>query len=346
MLSVLRLRVLLIKGLILVTLLTFSAGNQICEKESCSLKPCQNFQKSKFTSENASLFIIEAKGRLGNHLIGYTVIKALNKTLNIQPLVGRETREYLSQYFSNISAPAIEDIFCNWRDLPFEGYQNSIHDLVADESLRKGKLLELWPLGYAYGAKICCPGEDLQKYVQEHYSEFRDGLRFLPEFRDYAADLKRKAAVKVGKNVADITFVGIHNRRTDYLDYMKSKFGVTKNPFKKSYFMAAMEYFREEHENVAFFFVSDDMEWGRKRLKALDDRGDLFFVGNGNTEDPKSIGYDLALLGSCNHTVITWGSFSMWAALFSGGEYYTQYGVIVPKQIQEPEKKRKNRRMG
>lgn len=57
------------------------------------------------------------------------------------------------------------------------------------------------------------------------------------------------------------------------------------------------------------------------------------------TDDADSVGYDLALLAACNHTIITWGSFSMWAAILSGGEYYSEYGVIVPKHIQQPKKK-------
>ena len=46
-----------------------------------------------------------------------------------------------------------------------------------------------------------------------------------------------------------------------------------------------MNVFREEFENVAFMYVSDDMEWGRKNLKN-DNNGDLFFVGAG--EDLKA----------------------------------------------------------
>lgn len=57
---------------------------------------------------------------------------------------------------------------------------------------------------------------------------------------------------------------------------MKSMFGVTKNPYKKRYFVDAMNYFREEHLNPIFLYVSDDMEWGKKHLKGFDD---LYFVG-------------------------------------------------------------------
>ena len=58
---------------------------------------------------------------------------------------------------------------------------------------------------------------------------------------------------------------------------MRGKFGVTKNPYTKSFFQDAMEYFREEYQNVVFFYVSDDMTWGRKNIK--NKQKDLFFVG-------------------------------------------------------------------
>lgn len=145
----------------------------------------------------------------------------------------------------------------------------------------------------------------------------------------------------MGVPLGEITFVGIHNRRTDYVDYMRRRYGETKNPYNKRFFREAMDYFREEHEHPVFFYVSDDMEWGRKNVR--DRHGDLFFVGKGDTDSNDAIGYDLAVLASCNHSVVSWGSFSMWSAFLAGGEYYSQYGVIVPKHIQEPERKRKRR---
>ena len=57
---------------------------------------------------------------------------------------------------------------------------------------------------------------------------------------------------------------------------MEDKFGL-KNPFTEKYFKHAMEYFREDNEHVVFFYVSDDMEWGRQNVKNKE--RDLFFVG-------------------------------------------------------------------
>ncbi len=43
-----------------------------------------------------------------------------------------------------------------------------------------------------------------------------------------------------------------------------------------------MDYYRDEFENVVFVYVSDDMEWGRKKFRKSEN---VFFVGCGNSED-------------------------------------------------------------
>ena len=116
-----------------------------------------------------------------------------------------------------------------------------------------------------------------------------------------------------------------------------------------------MDYFREEFDNVIFLYVSDDMEWGRRNLRGLGE-GDLFFAGGRSAGEVRSIWRkipisshinfqlkDLAVLAACSHTVITWGTFSMWAALLAGGEYFGPYGPIVPAHLQHPKKKKKKK---
>ncbi len=179
--------------------------------------------------------------------------------------------------------------------------------------------------------------------MSRHYlSETRENLRFLDKYSDHAQDLRRRAAAKREIPLDKINFVGIHNRRTDYIEYMESTYG-ERHPFGKRYFRDAMDYFREEYENAVFFYVSDDMEWGRANLRK-GGQNDLYFVGGGDPDSSDSVGYDLAVLASCNHSVVTWGSFSMWSALLSGGEYYGQYGPIVPIDKQQPIKKKRKRK--
>ncbi len=47
------------------------------------------------------------------------------------------------------------------------------------------------------------------------------------------------------------------------------------------------------------------------------------------------MGFDFTLLCHCNHSIISRGSFSNWIADWTGGEYYTEYGSIVPNEIND-----------
>ena len=62
----------------------------------------------------------------------------------------------------------------------------------------------------------------------------------------------------------------------DYIEYARKMYGM--KPIKKSYYYRAMDYFREEHSNVVFLWISDDMEWSKKNVK--NKNGDIFYVGN------------------------------------------------------------------
>ena len=83
--------------------------------------------------------------------------------------------------------------------------------------------------------------------------------------------------LQVGKKPEKITYVGIHNRRTDYLEFRRKRLKLDN--LYEDYFEDAMEYFREEYwdTTVVFVYVSDDMKWGRRNLK---DSKNLFFLGN------------------------------------------------------------------
>lgn len=51
------------------------------------------------------------------------------------------------------------------------------------------------------------------------------------------------------------------------------------------------------------------------------------------SDDEAGDAFDFALLCQCNHSIITRGAFSTWVADWSGGEYYTEYGSIVPNEV-------------
>ena len=55
----------------------------------------------------------------------------------------------------------------------------------------------------------------------------------------------------------------------------------------------------------------------------------------------------MALMASCDHTIISRGSFSSWCSILCGGEYYTEFGLIVPLQhiVDQQTKKHKKKRV-
>lgn len=86
---------------------------------------------------------------------------------------------------------------------------------------------------------------------------------------------------------------------------------------------------------MAFLYVSDDMQWGQQNMK--NKAGDIFFVGDGDSEDDDAVAYDLAILSSSDHTIKSRGTFSLWASMLSGGHYYTeQEGLVPPFELYTP----------
>lgn len=111
----------------------------------------------------------------------------------------------------------------------------------------------------------------------------------------------------------NLTFVGVHVRRGDYVKFMRAVFkGVVAD---RVYLQKAMAYFRLRYDEVAFVVSSDDMKWCVENIDVS--RGDVYFEGEGSHLRP---GRDLALLIYCNHTIMTVGSFGYWAAYLAGGE--------------------------
>ncbi len=138
---------------------------------------------------------------------------------------------------------------------------------------------------------------------------------------------KKKKKRKKGKAKSDggeLVFVGIHCRRTDH-DHLEREKGM--RPLRPSYFLEAMDLFREQfgRDAVVFAFVSDDPDWGRRNLAPRVKQGDLHFAGDGVPDDADSVGHDLALLSLCNHTILSYGTFSFWGGFLAGGAAVVPY---------------------
>ena len=65
----------------------------------------------------------------------------------------------------------------------------------------------------------------------------------------------------------NIVYVGVHNRRTDHLQYQAEGGWITLQP---GYFLEALEVYRQwawrSNKHLVFLFVSDDLGWAREKL--------------------------------------------------------------------------------
>lgn len=171
-----------------------------------------------------------------------------------------------------------------------------------------------------------------RKYYKKYRKESMKALTFRPLFRDHVSKTFNEVKVEARKILDlrkgdEITFVGIHNRRTDYLEFRKKRLKLEE--LRDDYFIDAMEYYRDEYEHPVFLYVSDEKGWiGEDNMRK--EAKDLFFVGCGDGADADCVGKDFAVLAACNHTITSHGSFGHWASYFAGGEIYTEYGAIVP----------------
>ncbi|XP_037796617.1 galactoside alpha-(1,2)-fucosyltransferase 2-like [Penaeus monodon] len=104
--------------------------------------------------------------------------------------------------------------------------------------------------------------------------------------------------------------VGFHVRRTDYAKHAFRIFG-GKLP-GTIYFTRALNYYRRKFSNdVAFVVASDDMAFVRMKLG---NHSDVYFSAGASPFE------DMALLSSCNHSIVTLGSFGFWTGYLAGGE--------------------------
>jgi len=91
------------------------------------------------------------------------------------------------------------------------------------------------------------------------------------------------------------------------------------------YLRRALGYFVQRFAPVQFVVASNDVPWCRKHIRPSATWGRN--AANITFAAGHSAGIDLAILASCNHTVLTTGTYGWWAAWFANGTtvYYSQF---------------------
>ncbi|XP_040204130.1 galactoside alpha-(1,2)-fucosyltransferase 2-like [Rana temporaria] len=152
------------------------------------------------------------------------------------------------------------------------------------------------------------------------YHHIREEILQEFTFQDYIKEEANSYLANLKGNRTNVTFIGVHVRRGDYLRVMaQERKGVVAD---KNYMQKAMDYFRNTYDNPLFVVTSNGMDWCKQNINTS--LGDVHFAGDGKEGSPAG---DFALLAHCNHTIMTIGTFGYWASYLVGGEtiYLTNF---------------------
>ncbi|XP_074060213.1 galactoside alpha-(1,2)-fucosyltransferase 2-like isoform X2 [Macrotis lagotis] len=243
------------------------------------------------TSHPDGIWTVNSIGRLGNQMGEYATLFALAKLNGHQAYISPEMHNYLAPIF-RITLPVLPTSIA--QHIPWRNY--ALHDWMSEEYRHiDGDYVRLtgYPCSWTF------------------YHHIREEIR--REFTLHDHIRKEAQAYLWGIQKNPTTFVGIHVRRGDYVHVMPQVWkGVVAD---KGYLEQAMNWFRTRYSDALFVVTSNEMAWCRDNIDNT--KGDVIFAGDGKEGSPEK---DFALLTQCNHTIMTIGTFGIWAAYLSGGE--------------------------
>ncbi|XP_018321724.1 galactoside 2-alpha-L-fucosyltransferase 2-like isoform X2 [Agrilus planipennis] len=263
-------------------------------------------------------------GQLGNRIWEYMSLYAAYQLYKDEcrfyPYVPMEITKDMEVVFQKLWIPILQDlpeVCIQQREKIVIGGHD---DIPVKELQGKNAVLEL----PKYSARY--------EFVSDYgFDNIRRELRFKPEYvNEVYTNLKSLKSTYYKEN-DDVVFVGMHYRGTDYVPhirkYLHEKF---EGPPTYEYYNKAMSFFQEKYEKVIFILVTIDTNWIDQNKAGFKKDANLA-INPFESEKLK----DLALLSHCNHSIISYGSFSSTAALFAGGTTFV-YDLQIPLNVKGP----------
>ena len=151
----------------------------------------------------------------------------------------------------------------------------------------------------------------------------KNHFRLRDDIQRQADNFLRRSMAKFALTSSDVALIGVHIRRTDLLARREREGNFNSIPSVSFYRHAAAFFNRLFYNQTLYVVCSDDIEWAKANF--VGDRPVVFSVGN-------SADVDFAILASCNHSIISMGTFSRWSAYVAGGVTIT-YSHKAPTQV-------------
>ncbi|KAK6188918.1 hypothetical protein SNE40_004997 [Patella caerulea] len=222
-----------------------------------------------------------AWGRLGNHMFFYASLRGIGDAINYTPMLSR-TDPILKLFEINLNN-SVSTFTLNNNVVKGE---KCIGTFTKDLMSPMDKTTNITVFGYLQSFK----------YFQKIESEIR---------KEFILKADIKARINHIFNTLNITHrikVGVHVRRGDFVHRGGSKLPTP------SYFYKAMNILRQNLTNPVFVVCSEDKKWVTDHLRFSDS-----VIVHENVE------VDFGVLMSCDHSIISSGTFSWWTAYLTKG---------------------------
>ncbi|XP_063586128.1 galactoside alpha-(1,2)-fucosyltransferase 1-like [Penaeus indicus] len=264
--------------------------------------PLPSAMAEKSPGENCSMpfAVIFDGGRLGNQICQYLSLMLLRIQYGIRIAILPKMKKILTSYFDDVWVP-LNGSKCFAQHTQPISFPKMYKKLV---TFSKGNP-QTYPLSESYFINnYPCPVD----LLLPRREKFKEDLVFKPEILEKARKQIHSSLEAAGIAVsADLTVVTVHVRRTDYINHIKLRYGLT--PLTEVYFQRAFDYFRERFTYPVFLVTTDDFKWCKEHILGPD----VLYAGS---EEPS---VDIALLSQGNHTIVSFGTFGFVGALLGGG---------------------------
>jgi len=217
----------------------------------------------------------------------YISVWAMAKKTGHEPYVPSCLIHELGKIFQNLTVPPLSYLtFCTIQKYPIQVQADMID--------------------HFNGSMLLPTYAQIPKYIAPFVSEVRQTL----QFKEYLVEESQRLLHSASKGVKNITYVGVHVRRTDYSRHLNVLYNASM--VKPDFFLRQMDLLRNKYKPIMFVVVSDDPEWCELELHG----DDVVVIKNKSSEQ------DLSIMAACNHSIIDYGTYGMWGAILSGGDTY------------------------
>ncbi|CAF1215155.1 unnamed protein product [Didymodactylos carnosus] len=246
-------------------------------------------------TDSCVIVLKSSGGRLGNKMFMYATAYGLTRTYHCSMYLERKAFDELRETFLVEPIKRISDEqFSNIKNKT-QALSNGCHYPNLSKIITNSTILELSGYWQNY------------KYFVNYSTEIRDQFT-----------LKKNILLEMDKyftnnsKLKNATLVGVHVRRGDFLSKHNVDAGFTVS--SAEYINKSMIYFTKNYQNVYFIIASDDKTWCTETFGKQQNNNVLITPNHFTPSE------DLAVLTSCNHTIVTVGTFGWWTAFLTNGE--------------------------